>query len=340
MNNRIRISEQPQPVEWLAEQYAAGDIYVPEFQRLWSWTGARGLKKMQCLIDSVMNGFPIPSVILNRRADRRHGVYDGRHRIETFCKFRRDEFKWNGMLYSELPPAEKERFDLRTIPVTVTVEASEEQLADVFMRLNNGVPLTDSDKLWARRSSPVVDATRRLVIESNRLREALGGVDLHNRRDLANWVSLVVGIVTNNAGNMTTSYVRLCNLLDSQVDDRLITTRIEALCDVLERANAAFPATNTEKKRFKTRTKLSAYFLAEFMETPTEAIKDKWVGVIGRLRGNESERATMSAALTTSGAQNLTARKVEQVLAQVNHLLGGGVVTPLVDYEDDDDSEQ
>lgn len=340
MSRRLRISEQPQPVEWLAAQYANGDIYVPECQRLWSWTGAIGLRKMQGLVDSVMYGYPIPSVILNRRRDRRFEVYDGRHRIETFCKYRNNEFRWNDTLYRDLPEADRERFDTRSVPVTVTTEATEEQLADAFMRLNAGVPLTDSDKLWARRSSPIVDATRRLLLENELLSTALGGINLQNRKDLANWTAIVAGIVTNNPGNMTTSYVRLSTLLDTQVNEDAVLTSVNALCDVLTRANERFPTTNTEKKQLKKIGRFIAFFLAEFMRIPTNDTIEKWVGVIGRLRGTERERREMNAALTTTGAQNLTVTKIERVLDQVNRLLGGGIVDePVMPLDNDSDTD-
>jgi hypothetical protein len=334
--NRIRITEQPMSTWELATLFGQQDIRIPECQRLWSWTGKRGLKKMQYLIDSVMNGFPIPSIILNRTSHNARDVYDGRHRIETFFRYLSNEFKWDGRFYSELTDEEKRRFDDRQIPVTVTIQATNEQLAELFIRLNAGQPLTDSDKLWARRASPVVEATLRLVVSSDRLSAALGGADLRNRRDLANWVALVAGIVTNNAGNMTTSFVRLSELLDTEVNDESVASAVSALCEVLETANVLSPATNTEKKRLKKVGKFAAFFLAEYLEEPTADTKAKWIGVISRLRGNETDQRDMTAALTTTGAQNLTARKIEQVREQVNRLLSGGEVAHVETFEEED----
>lgn len=336
--NRINTIEQHMTAWELATRYEHDEIIVPACQRLWSWTGKRGLKKMQCLIDSAMNGFPIPSIILNRIDHRTFEVYDGQHRIRTFNKYMQGEFKWDGRTYDELSEEEKRRFDNRQIPVTVTVRATVEQLGDIFMRLNAGQPLTDSDKLWARRGSPLVDATIRHVLNSERLSAALGGIDLKNRSDLSNWVALVAGIATGNAGNITTSFVRLADLLDTVADyDYAVPTMINGLCDVLEAANEGSPATNTEKKRLKKVGRLAAFFLAEYMASggASQEVKAKWVEVIRRLRGNEKERADMTAALTTTGAQNLTARKIEQVLEQVNRLLAGGAVSEVDVLEDD-----
>lgn len=337
MNNRIRISPESSKSVWdLIQDYNSQRIVVPECQRPWAWAGKRGLKKQQRLIDSIINGYPIPSVILNRREDRILEIYDGRHRVQTMAEFREDKFKWDGMLYSELSAEERARFDDRAIPATITIEATEEQLAEIFIRLQEGQPLTDSDKLWVRRHSPVVAATIRLILGSERLSVALGGVDMSNRRDLANWVALMLGIVTETPGNMTTSYVRSAGHLDTLVDDNKVLPVLEALLSVLERANEHFPATNTEKKRLKNIGRFSAFFVADYLKTPTDATRDKWVDIIRRLRGSKSEREDMTGALTTTGAQNLTARKIEQVLEQVDILLSGGIVNPVEDIDEED----
>jgi hypothetical protein len=336
---RIQLEEQPRSIESLANDFASGDIYVPESQRLWSWNKKRGVLKMQCLVDSVMHGYPIPSIILNKRRDRRFEVYDGRHRIETFHRYRNNEFKWNGALYSELCDNDKEKFDRRQLPITITIEASQEKLAEVFLRLNAGVSLTDSDKLWAHRATPLVDATRRLVLTSERLSAALGGVDLENRQNLANWVAIVAGVVTGNTGFMTTSYIRLSEILHTEVDESAVTSAIDGVCDVLEQANDRFPATNAEKKRLKKVGRFAAFFLTEFLASPSAGIVSKWVDVIGRLRGTEQMRTEMTAALTTTGAQNLTAGKIAKVLENVNTYLNNGRVEHRIDLDDEEDDD-
>lgn len=143
-------------------------------------------------------------VILNRTS-RRYAIYDGRHRIETMWAFKNDKFTWEGLKYSQLCENDKRAFDERRIAIACVHGASGDQLADIFIRLNAGVPLKDYDLCWAMRHTPLIRAVVEHIHSSEELSEVLGGTDLRNRRDLANWAALVNGLSKANAGDMTTS---------------------------------------------------------------------------------------------------------------------------------------
>lgn len=335
---RIRVEEIPQSVENLVTQFTGGDIRVPECQRAFCWEGKRGLIRKQKLVDSVMHGYPIPSIILNRLGNTHvYDVYDGRHRIQTFSEYKADKFAWNGAKYSELSDDDRAKFDERRIPVTVVKNATPIQLADIFIRLNSGVSLKDYDLLWANRASPLVSATVSLVMENGRLGHALGDTDLASRRtELANWTALVCGLSTENAGNMTTSYIRLSEFIYNPVNEAAVQQGVDAICTLLERANEMYTASDKEKQKLKRIGRFLAYFIAEYMESPSEDTIQKWTSVIGRLRGNFRERMAMLQALTTKGAQNLTEQKIQSVRAQVTTLLQTGeTLQAIEDYDDD-----
>lgn len=352
-SRRVHVQDQPWSVLDLVNEYApdnTGTIVVPEDQREWAWKHKKGIKKQRMLIDSVFYGFPIPSLILNKINRSRFEVYDGRHRIETLWRFYNDKFRWgpdgNERLYSELCEDDKRIFRERTIPATITQNATNEQLADMFIRLNSGAPLKDYDLLWARRRSRMVDATRRLVCRSTRLSTALGGQDLGYRNDLGNWVGLVAGLATWNAGNMSTSFVRLSgddNLgLDLEIREDRVIAGVNALCTLLEAANATYPVLPKQQKELKKIGKVAAFFLHEWMETDEDHRKDvhdKWLDIIGKLRGSAETRKAMLAALSTTGAQNLTATRIRETLEQVNSYLDGGTV-PVAMTEDEDEDDR
>lgn len=204
------------------QQYSCGNIAerfgttvtVPPTQRLWAWKPKAGvaIDKRERLIDSVMHGIPIPTCILLRKADGNLEVYDGRHRMETISEFHKGTFSWNGKKYSELSEGDRLTFLSRLIPITVVsgvVHMS--QVADMFLRVNSGTPLSDSDMFWAYREMPLVKFTREWICENRRLKAALGNLDLTRRGDLANWVGHVFGLCIGNAGYMTTSFLRISN---------------------------------------------------------------------------------------------------------------------------------
>lgn len=335
---RIRIDEVPYTVETLAQQYKE-EIRIPDCQRELSWKGVRGLAKMQKLVDSVMHGYPIPSIILNRVGRLHDDVYDGRHRIHTFHEYRNDKFAWNGAKYSELSADDRAKFDERRIPVTIVRNASPQQLADIFIRLNSGVALKDYDYLRAHRASPLVTATTTHIMENARLATALGYATLERREDLANWTALACGLSTRNPGNITTSWIRLSDYIYDPVNEDSIRDGVEAICVLLERANETYPAIDKERRRLKRIGRLLAYFVAEYLVTPDNDTIQKWVGVIGRMRGNAGQRYDITRALTTTGAQNLTEQKIRTVLDQVNTLLETGVIRGGEDYDDDESED-
>jgi hypothetical protein len=344
-NRRVHVQDQAWTILNLVTDYNpdnSGLIIVPENQREWAWKSKKGLAKQQKLVDSVFHGFPIPSVILNKkRGSRFFEVYDGRHRIETLWRFYNDKFKWEDHLFSELSDEDKRIFCERTIPATITQNATTVQLADMFIRLNAGVPLKDYDLLWARRNTELVRSTRELVCSNERLSTALGGLLLSTRSDLANWTALTAGLSTRNAGNMTTSYLRLSSEplgLDMDIDDVYVRNGVTAYCELLEAANVAYPVLPTQQRKLKKVGKIAAFFFQEWMATEDkEAVHNKWLGIIGRLRNGGDTGKTMAIALTTTGAQNLTATKIHETLEQVNAYLAGA--TPSTSFDDDDEDE-
>jgi hypothetical protein len=348
-SRRIRLENTAFTVNILVQDYApdnTGAITVPAGNRLWAWKSKKGLVKQSKLIDSAMYGYPIPSLILNR--SRRGGirvleVYDGRHRIETLWNYANDRIKWNGHFFSELSEEDRRVFLERTIPVTITDGATNAQLAELFIRVNAGVPLKDSDLLWANRESPFVRSVRQVIEDHPRLSAALGGLDLKTRSDLANWAAYVAGLSTNVAGNMTTSYVRLAGDeglgLDLAVDEQAVRLGLNAYCTLLESANAQFPSLPADQRKYKKVGRIAAFFFAEYMSTEDKvSVHDKWLSIIGRLRGSNNDADAMSAALHTTGAQNLTAAKIEQTLDQVNAFLAGALPA-VADDADDSDSD-
>jgi len=219
---------------------------------------------------------------------------------------------------------------------------SSDQLADIFIRLNSGKQLTDSDMLWAYRDAKVMRGVRRLILENQRLCAVLGNLDMNYRPDLANWTAYYCGLGTNNSGNFTTSYIRISQMrkeaLQSELEEEAVRKGIDALCSLYERANKDYPMNDKDLRKYKKIGFVNAFFLAEWMEADSdrknEAIQ-KWNSIIGRLRGDEETATRMRYALHTTGAQNLTTKRIETVLVQINNYLENNEVIE-VDESDED----
>lgn len=358
---RLEINHEPWSVRRLSTFYEQptvehpagnGRLYLPPHQREWSWTSVKGIKKMRKFIDSVLHNYPIHTIILNAIDDgtrERWEIYDGRHRVETLWRFVHNDFALvldegtpaqRVVYYRDLSDTDRARFNDRQIPVATTAAATPAQLAEVFIRLNSGKPLTQADYCWACRDTPLIRTTMAiLATNKERFRPLFGGADITHRRNLPDWVGLFAGIVSGNAGNMTTSFERLSAHLETAVPDDSATAAMDALFDLYTRANTLHVPATSALKKYQTLGFINAFFFDDWLAAPVkETAIANWVRVIGHVR-------TVNRWLVmVDGAQNLNTRKLAAVREKVQTWLTtgaclccGGAAVPPEDTDEDDE---
>lgn len=129
-------------LEWHKERKL---ILNPEFQRGSVWTpSARSF-----LIDTILRRLPIPKIYLRTRVDvsthrSLREVVDGQQRLRAIIDFANNEFSLNkraeeysGKRYSTLELDEQEAFLSYPIAVDQLINASDEDVLEVFARLNS-----------------------------------------------------------------------------------------------------------------------------------------------------------------------------------------------------------
>jgi hypothetical protein len=140
----------------------------PDYQRQSDiWT----LDKRQLLLDTVLNGFDVPKIYLQKFQEPKksgsqivdYAIIDGKQRLESLWSFLdgsialSDDFKYfndasiqaAGMKYNELGkayPDLKNQFDSYPIAVIVIETDDLEMIEEMFSRLNEAVPLTAAEK--------------------------------------------------------------------------------------------------------------------------------------------------------------------------------------------------
>jgi len=138
----------------------------PTYQRysdIWS------INKKQLLIDSILNGFDIPKLYFiedptdENCKQSRYAVIDGKQRLEAIWGFMSGDFpladdflyredpdvEARGLKYNELAqkyPRLKAKFDSHALSVVVIKTSDMEVLEEMFSRLNEGEPLSASEK--------------------------------------------------------------------------------------------------------------------------------------------------------------------------------------------------
>ena len=161
------------PLRNLADAYSSKELRVnPEFQRGIKWS----LPQKQGLIDSLLRGYQIPIfyVHLESRTNNYTGgventawIVDGQQRLAAIVAYRQNEFSlpnpqtatlgtvvpveagnlptWAGKKFEELAPNDRELLLGRELLV-VEMTAEQNEVRDLFIRLQAGTPLTAQEK--------------------------------------------------------------------------------------------------------------------------------------------------------------------------------------------------
>lgn len=132
--------------------YKRRDRYeIPEWQRGEVWDTA----KKQQLIDSILRGWRLPKFYFVKNSEDEYEVVDGQQRLTAIYEFFANELaladdsaaEFGGPYYKDLKAKYSDAFDDFEIDYDEVEEATEAQLKQFFQRLQEGLPLTSSEKL-------------------------------------------------------------------------------------------------------------------------------------------------------------------------------------------------
>ncbi|MFA5169370.1 MAG: DUF262 domain-containing protein [Candidatus Paceibacterota bacterium] len=138
----------------LDKLYRRRDRYdlQPDFQREEVWDE----KKEQKLMDTILKNWDIPKVYLRANDAENFDCVDGQQRMTAIFKFYDNELKlpkesgeYVGLFYKDLPDKVKDIFDDYELDLVLIYDATEEELRNLFARLQLGVPLNSAEKLNA-----------------------------------------------------------------------------------------------------------------------------------------------------------------------------------------------
>lgn len=140
----------------------------PPYQRE---SGAWSLDKQQLFIDSLLNGYDVPKIYLHdlrgSHPTKVYAIVDGKQRLTTTWSFLDDDFPLaadfriesdnpdvspdavtpvGGMRFSQLDPDWQHILTLTHLSVVLIRDADEENIEDLFSRLNNGEALSAAER--------------------------------------------------------------------------------------------------------------------------------------------------------------------------------------------------
>ena len=129
-----------------------------EYQRAKVWSQAQ----QALLIDSIMRGFDIPKIFLRKLPDgspHLFDVIDGKQRLTAIWGFVTNKFPLltkcapfpeigdlGGRRWSELPDNAKDRLQFANMTVSKIEDATDDEIRELFLRLQKGEPLRAAEK--------------------------------------------------------------------------------------------------------------------------------------------------------------------------------------------------
>ena len=128
----------------------------PAYQRTEVWT----VKKKQLLIDSILRGYDLPKFYLRvSKPPYEHEVVDGQQRLNAIWDFCNDVYSLSeesknipdfedlsGKKWSDLSGTEQERIGKFELSVVLIEDASDLEIGQLFLRLQEGVSLNPAEK--------------------------------------------------------------------------------------------------------------------------------------------------------------------------------------------------
>ena len=142
-------------VVWFKKANDSGDLQMkPPFQRNPVWTHPQ----KSYLIDSILNGFPIPEIYMQEFVDEsgneQHIIIDGTANraclefTEGRYEIKEEESpSWGGMKFDDLSPDDKKKVFGYTFIVRVLPEMSDDDIRGIFQRLNKNVVALNPQEL-------------------------------------------------------------------------------------------------------------------------------------------------------------------------------------------------
>jgi len=256
--------------------YKRRDRYeIPEWQRGKVWDAGR----KQQLIDSILRGWKLPKFYFVKLDDEDFEVVDGQQRLTAIYEFFASELplspesakQFGGTNYKDLKPRVADAFDDFEIEYDEIEEASEEELKQFFQRLQQGLPLTSSERLNSVHSR-LTDFCRSVVGHPFFMQSIALANTRHAHLDVASKVA-AIEVEGINCGLRFEDIKKVFEAQRSFSSTSAVAKRINSAFDFLAKA---FPAKESALKN-RTVVQSLATFACCLVETERAAGREQAV---------------------------------------------------------------
>lgn len=234
----------------------------PDFQRPAVWSSGQ----KQLLIDTILRSYDIPKLYWRKisKTPEKYEVVDGQQRLRTIFEFHAGDFNLakdaddiDGivvakMRYSDLPEDLRLRFDNYALDVIVLTDTSEDEVREMFLRLQNGTSLKAQEK---RNAMP---GMMRSFIKDLAQHPFFSRCNFTNSRFTHDLVAAQMTAIELNGGPCHVRNSSLNAMYEAQLDFDTTSSKARKIRRVLEFLARAFTEKTPELERYSV---LSLYTL-------------------------------------------------------------------------------
>lgn len=226
----------------------------PDFQRPAVW----GTSQKQLLVDTILRDYDVPKLYWRKTASRpdTYDVVDGQQRLRALWDFFDGNFKLPkdadpidgeliaGCAYQDLPDELRSRFDVYALDVVVLEDTDEDEVREMFLRLQNGTSLKAQEK---RNAYPgeMRNFVRELVQHP-----FFSSVGFSNSRFAFDHVAAQLVCLEIQGGPTNVKNADLNRMYDGNRDFDTKGATARAVRRVLDFLAAAFPEKTPEMERY------------------------------------------------------------------------------------------
>jgi hypothetical protein len=226
----------------------------PDFQRPAVWS----LGQRQLLVDTILRDYDIPKLYWRKvsKAPEKYEVVDGQQRLRTIFEFHAGEFSLakdaddiDGVVvakmhYADLPEDLRLQFDNYPLDVIVLSETSEDEVREMFLRLQNGTTLKAQEK---RNAMP---GKMRAFIKDLSKHPFFSRVGFADTRFTYDLVAAQMTAIELNGGPCHVRNSNLNAMYEAQLDFDAAGTKARKIRRVLEYLAQAFTEKTPELERY------------------------------------------------------------------------------------------
>jgi len=270
----------------------------PDFQRPPVWTTSQ----KRLLVDTILRGLDVPKLYWQKtsRNPDKYAVIDGQQRLRAIWGYFAGEFALDrdadpvegheiaGRRYEELDDELRMRYDTYALDVVVLSEAQDEEVRDLFLRLQNGTPLKAQEKRNARRGG------MRDFVKELSAHPFFSSVAFENSRYTYDLVGAQVTKIELAGGPCDVKNSDLNDMYDDEVGFKPDSPRARKVKRVLDYLKRAFPDKTPELERFSVVSlySLVSGLLEKFvMEGREKELADWFIAFEAERRAEESKAA-------------------------------------------------